>query len=386
VSSEVQNGVPNVVTIIPNASVFSTSSPGVLRCGSEERSPNFFAASIEFDAMAPIVLVHGWNAGPWVWGPTPAQSNVCPGKSQKASDSGQNFIQALIDAKAPYDCSIQFNRQDWNDVGAQKLSDQLSPILKSFGTRHVNLVAHSKGGLFAREFLQKNATKSDPTTRIGVVSLTTLDTPHYGSVLADTVAIFKAGFFTRPIDLALRAAHFEPGFLGRGALDMTTGAAEKFNQDYKSPPDHFDLKDSNGNSFVTKPSYYSTSADADQDGNGVISDTEAAPFRPVFARLLYNIMAHGHSVAVTEFGGLLNADLSSLNGDYARNDFIVSVSSARYPKFDEINSYTGPDGRNHQTMRCGQGGQAAPVCSGHTDVAQAVLQKIRDAERNQPAQ
>src|SRR5580692_5856632 len=66
VSSEVQNGVPNVVTIIPNAAVFSTSL-GVLRCGAEERSSNFFAASIEFDAMAPIVLVHGWNAGPWVW-------------------------------------------------------------------------------------------------------------------------------------------------------------------------------------------------------------------------------------------------------------------------------------------------------------------------------
>ena len=152
------------------------------------------------------------------------------------------------------------------------------------------------------------------------------------------------------------------------------------------PPEQFNLKDLSGNSFVTQPFYYSTSADADQDGNGVISDAEAAPYSTIFARLLYNIVARGHPITVNEIAGLLRANVSSLNGDYARNDFMVSVRGAQYPKFPEINSYIGLDGRNHQTIRCGQGGQSAPVCPGHTDVAQAVLQKIRDAGSQQPAQ
>jgi pimeloyl-ACP methyl ester carboxylesterase len=219
VSSEVQNGVPNVVTIIPNFDVFSTSL-GVLRCGSEERAPGFGPASIEFDAMSPIVLVHGWNAGPWVWGPKPAQSSVCPVNPKNASDGGQNFVQTLIDAKAPFDCSLTIDQQVDIDQGTAQLSEKLPAILKSFGARHVNLIAHSKGGLYARGFLLDNAV-GDGRTRIGVISLTTLDTTHHGSVLADTVVGFKSSLFGRPADFFLRITGIEPGFIGSGLNDMT---------------------------------------------------------------------------------------------------------------------------------------------------------------------
>jgi triacylglycerol esterase/lipase EstA (alpha/beta hydrolase family) len=104
-----------------------------------------------------------------------------------------NFVQALIDAGAPFDCSIDLERQATIPQGAQRLRDQLTPILNSFGTRYVNLVVHSKGGLFARLFLQKNY-NLDSTKQVGVISLTTLDTPHWGSVLADTVKYFNSGF------------------------------------------------------------------------------------------------------------------------------------------------------------------------------------------------
>ncbi len=186
--------------------------------------------TLTFKAMYPIVLVHGWNAGPWVWGPTPepADSSICPVNPDKASDGGQNFVQALIDAKVPYDCTLTIKPQVDSDTGAGQLSDGLAPILTSFGVRHVNLIAHSKAGLFARRFLEDNATR-DRTVQVGVISLTTLDTPHHGSVLADTVVRFRTSTFGGVVDYLLKLVEAEPGFLGRGADDMGVDSVKAFN-------------------------------------------------------------------------------------------------------------------------------------------------------------
>ncbi len=161
---------------------------------------------------------------------------------------------------------------------------------------------------------------------------------------------------------------------------MGVDSVKAFNDQHLQPPPQFRLLDTNGNSLVTVPFYYSTSADADLDGNGSISATEAAPYPKLFGNLTYNIVARGRSVSVLQAIGLLRANVSSLS-DPIKNDFLVPIDGARYFKFTEINSYVGINGRNHATIRCGQQASVCPA-----DGVPLILQQIRYAESQQPAQ
>jgi len=113
------------------------------------------ATRIIFQAMAPIVLVHGWNSGAWQWGPeTPDPNGLC-GAGQNGSDKGRATINTLITAKVPFDCSIRIDRQASIPAGAQVLlsagvnppSPSVAAIAAQFGSRFVHILAHSKGGL-----------------------------------------------------------------------------------------------------------------------------------------------------------------------------------------------------------------------------------------------
>lgn len=77
-------------------------------------------------------------------------------------------------------------------AGAQILEQRIYPeVLKRFGVSHVHLVAHSKGGFFARKLLKRAArgqnliAEGGTPYRLGVYSLTTLETPHHGNQMAD---------------------------------------------------------------------------------------------------------------------------------------------------------------------------------------------------------
>jgi hypothetical protein len=62
--------------------------------------------TLSFRAMAPVVLVHGWNSGPWEWGPeTPDPNGPC-GARLLSSDHGRATINTLVSAYVPFDCSI----------------------------------------------------------------------------------------------------------------------------------------------------------------------------------------------------------------------------------------------------------------------------------------
>lgn len=376
------NTVVVTITAVPElSSPFTYPSP-IGPC--DDCSLSYGAGTLSIQAMAPVVLVHGWNAGPWVWGPTPANSDICPVNPKNLNDGGQNFVQALIDTGVPFDCTVTIDPQISSIQGGLALGNKLTTILNGFGTRHVNLVAHSKGGLFARGFLQYNAL-SDPTTQIGVVSLTTLDTPHHGSVLADTIVAFNNSLFTGFVGAALQA--FQSfSFLRLGANDLTVAGVRAFNDAFLQPPPQFTLLDSNGNQSVTTPCYYSTSANADLDGNGSISTAEAKPYTQLFGNLSYNIIARGKPVNVVQAAGLLHADTSSIPNGPILNDLLVSIPSAQYIKFTEISSFVGANGRNHQTIRCGQQAtEQAPWCASTSDIAPLVLHQISIAESSQPA-
>jgi hypothetical protein len=244
-------------------------------------------------------------------------------------------------------------------------------VLAKFGARHVNLVVHSKAGLFAREFLQMNAL-TDLQSQIGVISLSTLDTPHHGSVLADTVVRFRNSNFGGTVDRFLKLISTEPGFIGPGADDMAVADVRTFNDDHLEVAPLFRLLDSNGNTFVTTPKYYSISADADRDGDGKITAADNSLYPVLYANVAYNIVARGRSVSLIAALGLLHASVSSVS-DPIKNDTAVSIDSARYLGFSELFSYVGINGRSHKTIRS-------------PDVAALVLQKIRDAESLQPTQ
>jgi hypothetical protein len=329
------------------------------------------SGNLSIQAMAPIVLVHGWNGGPWDW--APMTNSPCPANPSQTNTKGElNFVQSFIDLHAPFDCSIVIRSQAVLDEGALSLQSQLPGILTSFGTQHVNLIAHSKGGLYMREFLQLNE-KVDTIKQIGVVSATTLDTPHRGSVLATTVAHFNTFLLSAEVIELARKAGLTLGFLGKGANDMTPKGLADFNQRFPTPPDHFYLSDPDGNSFTTNPQYFSTSADADQNENGIISGTEAdPPYSSLFANFGYQLLARNQPViTVTNAGLLAISSVPRAPTNYFLNDCIVPIFSAQYPGFQEIGSFQGVIGRNHGTIR-------------KPDIAALVFTKIQIAEGMQP--
>jgi len=155
ISPEVQNGITNVLTIIPNLEVFggSSPSPSTIQCGSEQRDPGPLGfATIEFKAMAPIVLVHGIRAGP---SSDPNQANwfdpytFVPGVPTLYQNGW--FRKPFDEAKAPY--SVLTFDEDTIEDGAKRLRAPIQQVAASFGSRYIHMVAHSKGGLWSRAFL-----------------------------------------------------------------------------------------------------------------------------------------------------------------------------------------------------------------------------------------
>src|ERR1039457_2987165 len=112
-----------------------------------------------------------------------------------------------------------------------------------------------------------------------------------------------------------------------------------FNQKYSTPPDQFTLSDSNGNSSVTRPFYFSTSADADQDANGKISAAEADPYPPLFGNFAYQVIARGQPVTTVAVAGIRTIQSLPRDKLYFLNDCLVPVYSAKYVGFNEIHSY-----------------------------------------------
>jgi pimeloyl-ACP methyl ester carboxylesterase len=133
-------------------------------------------AALTIQAMSPIILIHGNNSD--------------PGFFDRRGFS--SFLQFL---KLPFDgcgddptrgglCKnpIKLPTDDIPPNGL-RLDSLIPPIVKSFGVDSVHLVAHSKGGLDAREYLASYQPAHDGDFK--VLSLTTLSTPHNGSLLAD---------------------------------------------------------------------------------------------------------------------------------------------------------------------------------------------------------
>jgi len=113
-------------------------------------------AALEIDVARPVVFVHGIfsNGGTWegVW------------------------TDRLTAAGLPYDNSLNMGNLDGITENSTKIANQISTLKALWNVDKVNIVAHSKGGLDSRHFVEHND---------DVDQLIQIGTPNAGSPLAD---------------------------------------------------------------------------------------------------------------------------------------------------------------------------------------------------------
>jgi hypothetical protein len=213
----------------PIADPLETTCPGINEIEGHIRSDHgtaglsYSASALRliFRAMAPVIMVHGWQGHPARWGDSPSTATPCgvdPNRSRTSAgtrDGGFGFIDALVAAKVPFDCSIQLDEGGTVSKTSNQLQDKLlacgegtsvgsawqSPdanflcpdgtaakgILAQFGTKYAHVVTHSTGGLWARQMLKNVVSHPDSNGNhlFGIYSMTTFSPPSHGSVLAD---------------------------------------------------------------------------------------------------------------------------------------------------------------------------------------------------------
>lgn len=319
-------GQPNEIKIV----VDETPTPTCLRFG---------AAILTVKLMSPIVLVHGNNSDGGFFG-------------------RQGFTQPVFSWFSArhllYDNSITLD-PDITPRSAEQLHPLIRGIVRSFGVDSVHLVAHSKGGLDSREYIERlypsglcrggandgascksHAECGGAPARckrpFDILSLTTLSTPHNGSVLADLaikrskVALLEgvlkfSGFPTMTQPLAyLNSLLASPGM---GSL--TTDACAAFNK--ANVP------------LLTRDIVYNTiAADADCNGNGEIDWTNLAEWET----LTYEFIGSVPTVVDPVYQILRTTAEVSLG----------FVPADPNPGFDIITLYAVPDGvlRDNDTL------------------------------------
>jgi pimeloyl-ACP methyl ester carboxylesterase len=224
------------------------------------------AATLSFEAMAPIVLVHGIRSSAFAWGipdPERMQQSVRP----------QFFTAPLLEARVPLVAafdrklseSVKINlsgdkqpvfRMPYGEadkVGAW-LHEQLKERAKEFGATKLHVVAHSKGGLNSRYALARN-NLAEP---FQILSITTLQTPHEGTPFATLFTfgvVAVAAIPAPPIGIpAATVLWFHP--LTAQIRDLSTEARKLANAGLPTPRDEF--RDIDGR--VTKVGYFTSTA------------------------------------------------------------------------------------------------------------------------------
>jgi triacylglycerol lipase len=106
-----------------------------------------------------------------------------------------------------------------SDRRAERLGEQIE---EAFDHQPVHLIGHSMGGLDSRRLLD------DPAWRGRILSLTTIGTPHQGSILAD-FAKLRVGRIYRLLE--------RMGVDPRGCVDVTRGEAGRYHDSHPAPAD-----------------------------------------------------------------------------------------------------------------------------------------------------
>ena len=343
------------------------------------------AARVRFEAMAPIVMVHGISSSAgWFEGMQPGfrfpfdqvRAPVYVAPQYEADEDKRHGYLSLGNGRIASEVS-------------NRLIRELSHAAKEFGSDNVHVIAHSKGGLWSRYAIsQLKVKEADPTeTAPGVYSLTTLDTPHHGSVLADfsnysiahwrkvcspLIPLFGGAAPVIPrskTEWLLCGARFRNG---PSDIDLGPDALAKFNKGSKLP-ENFHVR---GREFV--PFYRTVGSDAnlnhnlegpgESEGLGIIevpSETagwgwKEAPFCPTLYWALQKHRVIRWNPTTGQITSIVHNELP-----YPLNDFAVTVPSQFFmasenpeaqdadafkPLGGVLGSPNQPLGRNHTSV------------------------------------
>jgi pimeloyl-ACP methyl ester carboxylesterase len=315
-------------------------------------------AALSFQAMSPVLLIHGNNSDPGFW-------------------DRYGFSTALAGAKIPFDgCGRCPNPitlpTTFVAENAMRLDTLLAPTVRSFGADGVHLVAHSKGGLDTRDYLARYQPAHDDQFK--VLSFTSLSTPHNGSLLADLK----------------RDAYIE-GLIGRKEFVGFPGAIEKTVKELGGEPDKGQqnlttgfVAAFNAGNLAALPEqtiYNAIAADMDLDGDGMITQVteyqallqeESALSRTydLFSSLpqkiintIYLVLRHVRSFTITHqfrpslLGGyrLIAAFTAVQQQPELGNDSLVTIPSGLgqatfETRLTNRHVFDGADGRNHVSV------------------------------------
>ena len=274
---------------------------------------------ISFQALAPVIMVHGNNSSGKFW-------------------EDFDFVKPFKDQKIPYDNSITMSTNTIALHGAL-LATLIPKIAAEFGAKHAHLVVHSKGGLDSRDFLARTV-----PANFGVYSLHTLATPHHGSVGADYALDARSAnaLFSDNTTRTLLAQQVPPD---AGQPNLRVSYLAAFNAaNLPLLPRSMTVDDR-----PAAVAYRSFSDDANLDGstslfgNPTIQDNETrgTGHGAFVMERVYRLLGEVASTTLATrviLGRTVYVVKETPTGSFQPNDFLVTVASARVAGFTEVAS------------------------------------------------
>jgi triacylglycerol lipase len=295
-------------------------------------------AALTFNAMPPVVLIHGNGSNGGFW-------------------DRRGFTQILNEKKIPYNNSINLPTTTVARNG-ETLKNDILNVAKTMGVQNIQIVAHSKGGLDTREFLSSYYPALVKDKKLKIHNFITLSTPHRGSVGADYIRAIE---LTRNFKLENENDRTKLAWwltIGTNQdaynanANLTTQWTEEFNKT---------------NNLPKNINYKSVGADADINNNGHLERNEYQEM--IDESVLPNnfpdsIVNPRANTAYNALGNFKNATIRDTGRDtgfpwhtpiyelvetptssFQENDMMVTVNSAKFT-FNFIKQFK----KNHATV------------------------------------
>jgi len=132
-------------------------------------------AEIAFNALAPVVFVHGNGQGDDGRGGDFWEGKVLNSRDEPRLPMKEGFLVPFKEDKITYYSDISMLTQSTQDHGAL-LGILIPSAAREWGAKHVHIVTHSKGALDSRDFMARFMPPN-----FGVYSIHTVSGPHQGS-------------------------------------------------------------------------------------------------------------------------------------------------------------------------------------------------------------
>ena len=311
-------------------------------------------AQLSFDAIAPIILVHGTNATHTTWENPDGTPGPVP-----------TYLHAL--GIPNHYQTIDIGANSSSDANAAVLCDKLNQMAVWFGASSFHLVAHSKGATDSRRFFNQNYRNPGCSSSEGpapvpfqILSLTSLDTPSRGTIVSEIAA---ASAETSAVPGYEKSNDPEAAALMRSSMWAKLGAPKDPARGQQTPDGmrKFNLD----NPLKSGIKYYSVAADADLNNDHHVSCAEADPvidlrlceYYPAsgsgVADPLYQIIGRVIAVIVglrmNSLGFTYNYVDSVSGAQFQNNDLTSTIQSAHYDGFKPILTTKA----NHSSIKSG---------------------------------